>query len=266
MLCTLPVSVESRSAFFRMLCNIEDSASASASDSDGVELTASSVPYIISSILRSLHLSSLSVAQLQLKLKQPLRPSYLQLLCESEFERIKREDGSLVVCSLPIDDSSSSSLLPTTPAAEASTALEEVLKAVDSTKTLGLDVPTTVGEHKLVQLVLGVFSSFLLVDRRDVAAVIAVVLLRRVDIGCLCLKPTGLTHDESLRLLEFCLGIPLKAELAAIEGTEALSHELLKAVASNPTSAVSTEFTNLVCNICGFGSVSDIATATDGVS
>jgi hypothetical protein len=226
-MCLLPVSIESRSAFFRLLCNIEDGAVATSDESVGdCKLT---IANIILSLLRCLHIEGSSSIQIHSRLDLPIPPSRIQsLICKESkaagvAEVLDFASGLLEsrgATDLPVNDSIRDKI---------SELLHQNSASASSSYPSNFQLPPTVGTITLKKVLLGTFSGLLLTDRRDVAAVIAVILFRRIDIACLCLKPSSLSHEESLKLLQFCAGDSILESRSCgspVDGTT--SHSLLR--------------------------------------
>ena len=221
-LSTIPVTTESRSAFFRLLCNIHDSASGYGHGGDlfNDDPSEASASDIVESLLRSFRVDTVTYQQLQKQLNQPLSSNYLNKLCKPEFY-MDDTSGNQVITSLPSEKASSDGVENALPS-EIRDKIDEMRRKY-GTETSAHDFSFT--HHSSNQstnfsdLILGMFSAFLLINRRDVAAVVAVILLKRIDIACLCLKKSALSHEESIRLLKFSVGVFIEESSHNVETT-----------------------------------------------
>lgn len=245
---TLPISLESRSAFFRILCNIEDSATAAdENETDKCE----SVIKTLNGVIRSLQIESLTIPQLFSRLLHPVPAGRLQTLVSKEF--IVSDQSTVNAVShfaSHVVELSSSDFSVNEAIRQKQTELFEYL---DGMSALDLQLPESVGHATLHKLIVGVFSCLLITDRRDTAAVLAAALLHRLDISCLCLKPTTLTQDECMRLLEFCSNIPLRGSLGEIDGTGGIALRLQKVFSTSlgNKALVNVDYLKTVCAACG---------------
>jgi len=270
-LSTIPVSTESRSAFVRMLCNIEDSALGDLEKKEvengpkgeeGERSTSSDrsqaeapVLAVIRSILRSFRLNNLSIHQIRMKIDQTLHSSHLHALCNSEYLPSSTYGVQVVSSLLPTTDSLGADADAATSESRSEPSISGAVKAklanmlnrpsADnnsfSASEFPLNLRSTQHEVKFTSLILGMFSAFLLINRRDVAATIAAILLNQLDIACLCLKRTALSKEESMCLLKFCVGVPFEIPSGGVEGTEELHTSLKKAMNVSSSKIVSSE-------------------------
>jgi hypothetical protein len=244
---TLPVSLESRSAFFRILCNIEDSATTvDENETDKCE----SVIKTVMGVIRSLQIESLTMPQLFSRFSHPLPAGRLQTLVSKDYIISGQSSVNAV------SQFASDVVEPGRTDFQVNEAIRqkrtELFEYLDGMSALDFQLPESVGHATLNKLIVGVFSGLLITDRRDAAAVLAAALLHRSDIACLCLKPSSLTQDECMRLLEFCSNIPLRGSLGEIDGTEGIALRLQKVFSRLGNKAlVTVDYIKTVCAACG---------------
>ena len=250
----VPQTIESRSAFFRLLCNIEDAALFKEEGEEEEDCTSSDlqikfISEIVNNILTSLKLNNLNYTQLKNKLNQSICGNYVYNLIEKEMAVMPPTNNDLVVSVLAsnilnqhyhIKDAVATSILQNK--------LEKVFEFIGPELRNNFEFPSSgSGTIKLKQLIIGAFSGFLMVDRRDIAALIAIVFLHRIDIACLCLKSSSLSHEEAIRLVEFSCNINTYSEPQLIEGMEDLYNKLVSICQSSGSKPINSKYIESVC-------------------